>query len=239
MSTVSRGLPTGKQSGQTDARDTSDGAADSREQTSQPTLLEQMGGVWGLVFSSVPIVVFVAVNAVFDWQPAIWSSVGVAVAIAVWRLVRKEPLQPAISGLLGIAIAAFIVLRTGSARGFFLFGIWTSLVYAGLFLLSALVRWPLAGVAWSALNNTGFRWRSDRVATLYYDVATLVWILVFGSKFVVQNWLYGQDQVSLLGVARIAMGYPLTAVAIAVTVWAVRKADKRLASIEPPGSAAA
>jgi hypothetical protein len=27
------------------------------------------------------------------------------------------------------------------------------------------------------------------------------------------------------------MGYPLTAIAIAVTVWAVRKADKRLAQL--------
>ncbi|AHI00195.1 DUF3159 domain-containing protein [Kutzneria viridogrisea] len=198
----------------------------------QPTLLEQMGGIAGLIYSSVPVVVFVVVNAIFDWQPAIWSAVGVAVAIAVLRLVRKQPLQPAISGLFGIAIAAFIVVRTGSAKGFFLFGIWTSLIYCGVFLVSALVRWPLAGVIWSTLNGTGFRWRSDRKATLYYDVATLVWILVFGSKFVVQNWLYDQDYVGLLGVARIAMGYPLTAVAIAVTVWAVRKADKRLAALE-------
>ena len=84
---------------------------------------------------------------------------------------------------------------------------------------------------WSTLNNTGFRWRSDRSARLYYDIATLVWILVFGSKFVVQQWLYDQNNVGLLGLARIAMGYPLTAIAIAVTVWAVRKADKRLAQL--------
>lgn len=213
--------------------ETNETPAVEQAQDKQPTLLEQMGGVSGLIYSSVPVIVFVLVNAVFDWQPAIWAAVGVAVAIAVWRVIRKQPLQPAISGLFGIAVAAFIVIRTGSAKGFFLFGIWTSLAYAGVFLLSAVVRWPLAGVIWSTLNGTGYKWRSDRVATLYYDVATLVWILVFGSRFVVQNWLSDQDQVSLLGVARIAMGYPLTAVAIGVTVWAVRKADKRLASLEP------
>jgi Protein of unknown function (DUF3159) len=213
--------------------ETNETPALEQAQDRQPTLLEQMGGVSGLVYSSVPVLVFVLVNAISDWQPAIWAAVGVAVAIAVWRVIRKQPLQPAISGLFGIAVAAFIVIRTGSAKGFFLFGIWTSLAYAGVFLISALVRWPLAGVLWSMLNGTGYKWRSDRVATLYYDVATLVWILVFGSKFVVQNWLYDQDQVGLLGVARIAMGYPLTAVAIGVTVWAVRKADKRLTSLEP------
>jgi len=196
-----------------------------------PTLLEQMGGISGLVYSSVPIVVFVLVNYIFDWQPALWAAVGVAVAIAVLRLVRREPLQPAISGLFGIAVAAFITIRTGSAKGFFAFGIWSSLVYCGAFLISALIRWPLAGVIWSTLNNSGFKWRSDRSARLYYDIATLVWILVFGSKFVVQQWLYDQNNVGLLGLARIAMGYPLTAIAIAVTVWAVRKADKRLAEL--------
>lgn len=206
-------------------------AAEDEQRKPAPTLLEQMGGISGLIYSSVPIVVFVLVNYLFEWQAALWAAVGVAVAIAVLRLVRREPLQPAISGLFGIAVAAFITIRTGSAKGFFAFGIWSSLVYCGAFLVSALVRWPLAGVIWSILNNSGFRWRADRTARLYYDVATLVWILVFGSKFVVQQWLYDQDNVGLLGLARIAMGYPLTAIAIAVTVWAVRKADKRLAQL--------
>ena len=197
-----------------------------------PTMLEQMGGISGLIYSSVPVVVYVLVNIIAsDWQPALWAAVGTAVAIAVWRLIRREPLQPAISGLFGIAVAAFITIKTGSAKGFFLFGIWSSLVYCAAFLVSALVRWPLAGVIWSTLNNSGFAWRSDKVARLYYDVATLVWILVFGSRFVVQQWLSDQNDVGLLGVARITMGYPLTAVAIAVTVWAVRRADRRLAAM--------
>ena len=212
--------------------------AEDEQSKPMPTLLEQMGGISGLIYSSVPIVVFVLVNYLFEWQAALWAAVGVAVAIAVVRLVRREPLQPAISGLFGIAVAAFITIRTGSAKGFFAFGIWSSLVYCAAFLISALVRWPLAGVIWSTLNNSGFRWRADQTARLYYDVATLVWILVFGSKFVVQQWLYSEDNVGLLGLARIAMGYPLTAIAIAVTVWAVRKADKRLAQLaaeeEPP-----
>ena len=206
-------------------------STEDEQQKPAPTLLEQMGGISGLIYSSVPIVVFVLVNYLFEWQVALWAAVGVAVAIALVRLIRREPLQPAISGLFGIAVAAFITIKTGSAKGFFAFGIWSSLVYCGAFLISALVRWPLAGVIWSTLNNSGFKWRSDRSARLYYDIATLVWILVFGSKFVVQQWLYDQNNVGLLGLARIAMGYPLTAIAIAVTVWAVRKADKRLAQL--------
>ncbi|MGH3623476.1 MAG: DUF3159 domain-containing protein [Sciscionella sp.] len=205
----------------------------------QPTLLEQMGGLGGLVYSAVPVLVFVLAYSAFGLTAGIWSSIGVALGITVLRLVRREPLQPAVSGLFGVAIAAFIAYRTGSAKGYFLFGIWINLVYCAAFLLSAVVRWPLAGVLWATLNGTGMGWRSDRVARRYYDVATLVWILVFGAKFVVQHWLYDADQVGWLAFARIAMGYPLAAVAVLVTIWAVRKADLRQKELAPadPSSA--
>jgi hypothetical protein len=203
-----------------------EGTAEENEPTQ--TLLEQMGGVAGLVYSSVPVLVFVAVYLpTHSLAAGIWASVASAVAILVWRLIRKEPVQPAISGLFGVAIAAFIAYRTGSARGYFLFGIWTSLAYGGAFLLSMVVRWPLAGVVWSTLNGTGTAWRADPRSRRYYDVATAVWVLVFGARFIVQHWLYSTNQVGWLAFARIAMGWPLTALAALVTVWAVRKADLR------------
>ncbi|MGH3491630.1 MAG: DUF3159 domain-containing protein, partial [Sciscionella sp.] len=201
--------------------------AEGSQEAPQPTMLEQMGGVGGLLYSALPVVVFVIINSIVGLRPAIYTAVGSAVLIAVFRIIRKERVQPAVSGLFGVAIAAFIAYRTGSAKGFFAFGIWTNLAYGAAFLVSAAVRWPLAGVLWSALNNTGMAWRSDAKARRYYDVATLVWIVVFGSRFVVQQWLYHVDQVGWLAFARIAMGYPLMGIALLVTLWAVRKADLR------------
>jgi Protein of unknown function (DUF3159) len=198
----------------------------------QPTLLEQMGGISGLVYSTIPVLVFILVNSLFGLTAAIWGAVGIAVAITVLRLVRKEPLQPAISGFFGVAIAAFIAYRTGSAKGFFLFGIWASLVYGSLFLVSVLVRWPLVGVIWSFLNGHGMVWRADRKAIRAYSIATLTWVAVFGARFIVQRWLYDEDQTGWLAFARIAMGYPLTAVALLVTVWAVRIAGHRQKDLE-------
>ena len=194
----------------------------------EPTLLEQMGGLSGLIYSSVPVLVFVGVYIPTHSLPAaIWSSVGSALLILLWRLERRDRVQPAISGLIGVGVAAFIAHETGSARGYFLFGIWTSLLYGAAFLLSVLVRWPLAGVVWSTLNGTGLQWRADRRCRRDYGIATLVWALVFGARFVVQHWLYGMDQVGWLAITRIAMGWPLAGVAALVTIWAVRRADHR------------
>ncbi|MGH3862573.1 DUF3159 domain-containing protein [Actinokineospora sp.] len=192
-----------------------------------PTLLEQMGGVSGLIYSSVPVLVFVLANALFGLTVGIWSAIGVAVLITVLRVVRKEALQPAISGFFGVAIAAFIANQTGSAKGFFLLGIWTSLVYGGVFLVSVLVRRPLVGVIWSLLNGLGRSWREDKPSRQAYDIATLTFVAVFAARYVVQKWLYDEDLTGWLAVARLAMGYPLFAVALAVTVWAVRRAKHR------------
>jgi hypothetical protein len=201
-----------------------------------PTLLEQLGGVGGLVSSVVPVVIFVAVNPLIGLQPAIWASLSAAVAVGVWRLVRREPLQPAVSGILGVAVCAFIAYRTGEARGFFLYGIWYSLVAGLALVLSVVVRRPLVGVLWSVLNSSGFGWRADRHVRFGFDVATLVWAVFLLARFGVQRWLYEVQEVGWLGVARLAMGLPLTAVAALVTLWAIRRAV-RSAPSSPLGRA--
>lgn len=189
-----------------------------------PTLLEQLGGIGGLVASVVPVVVFVAVNPLAGLVPAIWAALGIAVALGVWRLVRREPVQPAVSGILGVALCAFIAYRTGEARGFFLYGIWYSLVAGVALMVSVVVRRPLVGVLWSVLNGSGFSWLTNRRAKLGFDVATAVWAVFLLARFVVQRYLYDLQQTEWLGVARLAMGLPLTALAALVTVWAIRRA---------------
>jgi hypothetical protein len=199
------------------------------EQRSQ-TILEQLGGIPGMIYSTVPIVVFVLVNSLTSLVPSVVASVGVAVSIAVWRLIRKEPLQPAVSGLFGVGIGAFIAYRTGEAKGFFLLGIWYSAALAVAFFISVLVRWPLAGVIWHGINGDGQGWRADRDLLRGYTLATLLWVAVFGTKFVVQQWLYDTDQTGWLAFARIAMGYPLTGLALLGTFWAVQRARRRQSS---------
>lgn len=209
-----------------------DGGGKHAAGDAQETLLEQMGGVVGMAYSAVPVVVFVLVNSVWSLQPAIWASLGSAVLIVLIRLVRKETLQPAFSGFFGAAIAAFIAWKSGDAKDYFLFGIYTSLLYGGVLLASVLVRWPLAGVVWNFLTGRGKAWRKDKPSLRYYDIATLAMVAVFAARFVVQKWLHDEDLVGWLAAAKIGMGFPLWMLALLVMVWAVRKSDKRLAALE-------
>ena len=189
------------------------------------SIMDQLGGISGMVASTIPVVVFVAVNAVSKLTPAVIAAVGVALAIAVVRVVRHEPLQPAVSGLLGVGIGAFVAYRTGAAKGYFLVGIWYSALLCVVFLVSVLARWPLAGVIWHGLNGDGQTWRSNRSIMRAYSAATLLWAAVFGGRFVVQHWLYNSDQTGWLAVTKILMGLPLAGLALLGTLWAVRRAS--------------
>jgi hypothetical protein len=197
-----------------------------RPQRSTPTVMEQMGGVAGIVASSLPLAVFIVVNVLTSLQPALIAALGTAVAVAVWRLARKQALMPAVSGFFAVGVGAFIAYRTGEARGFYLPGLLYSAVLGLAFLVSVLVRWPLAGLIWHGINGHGHGWRKDPRMLRAYTWASVLWTVVFAARLVVQGWLYNADEETWLGVARLAMGYPLFGVAILGTVLAVRRAQR-------------
>jgi hypothetical protein len=196
--------------------------------TSAQALLAQMGGISGLIYSSLPVVVFVPVSSAAGLVPAICAALGVATVILIWRLVRRETTQPAISGFFGVAFCALIAYLMGESKGYFLLGIWMSLFWASVFGLSVVVRRPVVGYIWGWVNGHDRGWRDVRKAVRAFDVATLFWVLVFASRFVVQEHLYESDETGWLGFARIAMGWPLTAVAALVTYLAIRAAQRAL-----------
>jgi Protein of unknown function (DUF3159) len=194
--------------------------------TKAHAVLDQMGGISGLIYSSLPVVVFVPVSTAFGLVPAIVAALGIAALILVWRLFRRESTQPAISGFIGVGFSALIAYIVGASKGYFLLGIWMSLLWAVVFGLSILVRRPAVGYIWGWVNSHDRDWRGVRKAVVAFDLATFVWVLVFTSRFVVQQHLYDADQTGWLGVARIAMGWPLTAVAALVTYLAIRAAQR-------------
>jgi hypothetical protein len=194
--------------------------------------VDAFGGKRGLVDSGLPAVVFVFVNslvgALVDRETglnaAIWSAVATGVAVIVLRLVRRETLQQAISGFLGLAVAVWFARRSGEARGFFLPGIFFNIGYGLVFLLSALIGRPLVGAIYAAVEGLDSRWREDRRLRRAFAFASVGWALVFASRAVVQGTLYLMDRPGLLAAARLLMGWPLTIAAVALTLAYVRRA---------------
>lgn len=193
-----------------------------------PTLLEQMGGVRGFVHSTLPVIVFVTANAFLSLPLTLAVSLTAGLGLTILRLVRGEKVASAIGSLLGVAVAAGIVAVTGSPKDFFVIGIWASLAGFVVTGASLLARRPVTGVIWNLLHGGKHPWRSARPVLRAHDLATLAAALVFGARFVVQQWLYLADATGGLGVARVAMGTPLTVVAALVVVWAFRRSSKQM-----------
>jgi hypothetical protein len=214
-------------------------SGNTTNRVSPQRLLAQLGGVGGLIYSSLPVVTFVAASSLFGLLPAIGSALGVATLVLLWRLIRRESTHPAFSGFAGVAVCALIAYVVGQSKGYFLLGIWMSLLWAVVFASSILIRRPLVGYAWSWASGRDRGWRAVSRAVYAFDIASLCWMLVFAARFVVQRLLYDADQTGWLGVARIGMGWPLTAVAALATYAAIKAAQRAIAGADGASAAAA
>ena len=220
----------------------SDDTSGLREQYRQQ-MLASIGGWSGSVVTAIPPVVFVIVNSARGLHWAVVTAVGTALLLAIYRLVRREPVQQALTGLLAVVVASLIAARTGHAKSYFLLGIWSSFAYGGVFVASLLARRPLVGIAWEFLDPTpgadDTRWYRRRSLRRAYDLATLLAVSIFLARGIVQLALFQQNRTGWLAVARIAMGYPLYIAALGFGFWIVNRARRRLIGELPVTDAAA
>jgi hypothetical protein len=206
----------------------SEAPSEVADRTPAERLMAQLGGVPGMIYSSLPVLVFVGTSRLLGLSAAVGAALGIATLILLWRLYRRDSVQPAVSGLIGVVVCALIAYLVGESKGYFLLGIWTSLLWAAVFGVSILIRRPVVGYIWSWLHGHDRAWRDVRRAVYAFDIATLTWVLVFGARFVVQHLLYQSDRTGWLVVARIAMGWPLTAASAVVTYFAIKVAQRAL-----------
>lgn len=185
---------------------------------------EALGGPLGLAESSLPPIVYVTAYTVTGQDAELSAIIALVLGglLTLGRLVRRQTLQYALSGLAGVAIAAFVVSRTGKAEDFFLPGILANLAYAAAYAISIVVRWPLIGVIVSTVQGHGRGWREDPVMVAKYTRATWLWVGLFVTRLAVQLPLYFAGAVVALGVVKVAMGLPLFALAAWATYLLLR-----------------
>ena len=211
-------------------------------ETFRQQLIAGIGGWTGALITAIPTAVFIVVNVAASLRVAIVAAVGSALLLTGYRLVRRQPIQQALSGLFGVLVAAIIAARTGQARGYFLLGIWMSFVYAVPFAVSIVVRRPLVGVLWEFIDPTPAAegdppWHKRRGLLLAYTWATVAGTVVFLSRGIVQAALYHRNATGWLAFARIAMSYPLFIAAVGFSFWVVGRARRRIALSREHGAA--
>lgn len=186
-----------------------------RTAAGQVDVLKTVGGIRGLIEALLPGIVFLAVFMVLrELNPALISSLAIAVVFTIARLVRKSGLTQALTGLFGVVICAVFARTTGNARDFYVPGFYTNGAYLVGFVVSILIRWPLMGLVFGFVRGEGIEWRTERARRLSYAVATWIIAGVMAARLLVQLPLYAADNIEALGAARIVMGIPLYAMGL-------------------------
>ncbi len=203
----------------------------SKEIAADTTILANSIGGWrGAIDSGLPSIVFLAIYFAkhHDLQLALKYAVATGVVLAVIALVQRKSLQQVISGLIGLALSAYITSRTGQAQNFFLTGIIRNGIYGLVFLISVWLKRPVLGYLLALLRTTEsikeaanseesiekpdkVLWREDPELLRKYSTVTWVWTLMFLGRFVIMFPMWAVHATGALGVASVVLGYPLFA----------------------------
>lgn len=197
------------------------------EPQSRPDLREVIGGPLGTAESALPAVAFVVAYTASgsDTDLAAIVAVGLALALTLVRLAKRETPRHAIAGLVGVAVAAFVATRSGRAEDFFLPGLVANAGYAAAFIVSIALRRPLVGYVVTQLDGSArTAWRSDPLRMRAFNQASWLWAGLFLTRLTVQLPLYLAGAVVALGVARTALGLPLFALGMWLSWLLARRA---------------
>ena len=180
-------------------------------------VLNALGGKRGLIDSGLPSLVFLVVFNISgkDVNAALYAAVALSIVLTLLRLLKRETIQHAFSGLIGVGICALISKRTGNAADFYLPGLWINAGYGLLYAITNLVKWPILGVMLGPILGENLLWRKDPARLNAYIKAGWLWVAMFAARLLVQYPLYKSGNINILGTARLLMGYPL----FILTAW--------------------
>jgi hypothetical protein len=190
------------------------------------SLAELMGGGQGAADAAAAPVAFVIgwLLAEGSVVAGALSALTVAALVAGWRLSRGHRPRAVVVGLLTVALATVIALRTGRAADFFLVQLAANAASALAWTASIMLRWPLLGLVVGGVLGQGTRWRRDRCLLHAYSQASWAWVAQYLIRVVVFAPLWWTDQVLALGIARVALSWPMIAACLTVSWWLLMRA---------------
>ncbi len=175
----------------------------------------------------LPPLIFVVINAIWGLVPAVIAAFSLGLILGLNRLIRKQPWQYALGGLLGVGLAAGLALLTRNASSYFI----PAMISSGILVIAAvttnLIGKPLA--AWASHLSRGWPlewfWRKD-VKPAYRDV-TWFWSAFFTLRLAIQIYLYLENDTGTLGWVNTLLGWPVTIAILVLSyiygIWRLRR----------------
>ena len=191
----------------------------------------------------LPPILYAVVNAIFGLGTAVITALAAALILFFYRIMRKQAWTYALGGMLAVVLAAGLAWLTRNAASYF----FPAMVGSGLLLvgsvLTVVIGKPLA--AWASHLTRGWTldwfWRRD-VKPAYVEV-TLLWVLFFGARLILQFLLFQRGDAATLAWANTLLGWPVTIIVLVLSyvygIWRLRRlggpgVDEFIEGVEPP-----
>ncbi|QNE22435.1 DUF3159 domain-containing protein [Kribbella qitaiheensis] len=184
----------------------------------EKTMMQQLGGWAGMLMDiGLPWIAFTIVYAFsdHDLKLALIVAISAAAVVGVFRLIRRQQIGNVIGGFVGVLISAWTAHRTGQAQDVYLPGILLNSGFGLVYLITILTKYPLFGLAYGAITQTGLAWRKDEMLFKALNRVTMVFTAQVGIRLLIMLPLYLAHNVNALGIAKVALGLPF----YAVTLW--------------------
>lgn len=177
---------------------------------SKDSIWSSIGGWIGVAEALLPGTAFAISYAIQkDLLLSIVISAALSLGFIARQIIARKPLTQALAGVFGLALTAWLALRPGGNEAdYFLPGLWTNFAYLCALALSVLVRWPLIGLLVGFIRGDGFSWRKNPKLMRRFTNVTLLWVIMFGTRLVIQVPLYLSGSLAALAVAKLILGLP-------------------------------
>ncbi len=222
------------------------------EEVVRAQLSKALGGRRGMVEAAVPTLLFTVMwLTTRELVLALSISIGAALVMLAVRLLQRSTPQFVLNAIFGIGIG-WLFVRIAESRGgsedeqalaYFLPGLIYNSGYSVVLVVTVLVGWPLVGFMVGSVTGDPTAWHADRQVVRL--CSQLTWLLAVPCilRVAVQApvWFAGNSgqmdadtAVAVLGVMKVALGWPLQLAALAAMVWVLSRNATPVASRTQP-----
>jgi len=189
----------------------------SRIPSPETTLREMLTDRKAIFDSAFAPIVFVAVDSFVNLKAAAIAAASLGIATAVFRLVRRQKVTYAVSGLFGLGLAIALALRSGRSSDFFLPSVIFGGIYGVLAIVSAAVGRPVSSYLAKVIEQRPADHYTHGKVKRAHMLITIVWGAFFLARAGFRWFLIQRGSTGALAASALFLGYPATALLIAGT----------------------